>query len=286
MPLNIAILGAEQPAGHSVTIVQRKDSTKPTPSGVKARKLDLSNFEELTTAFKGQDVVVSAVPFPTLATDKVIIDAAVAASVKRIVPSEFTTNLDTPLSRKLPHVRGKVEIREYLESSFSATSLTTWTSINNGAFFEMSLKYGVLGPNLQQRKATFHNGGSNVVGASLLSDIGKVLVKVLEPAHFQETANKAVYFYSAAVSERLLTDLAGQVTGIDFGSVNDGQIQDLNVDDMIREADKKLAEGDMSALATYYYPMMYSNGYGGMDFKELSWNERLGLKTMNEDDLK
>lgn len=215
-----------------------------------------------------------------------IIDAAVAASVKRIIPSEFTTNLDTPLSRKLPHVLGKAAVREYLESVVQSSSSTTWTSINNGAFLELCLKFGVLGPNLAQKKATFHDGGDKVIGASLLPDIGTVLVKILEAEHFEETANKPVYFYSAAISERQLTRLATEATSIDFGTVEDGRIVDIQVDNLVREADERLAKGDKSALTAYYFPMMYSKGYGGTDFKELSWNEKLGLGILSEDDLK
>lgn len=194
--------------------------------------------------------------------------------------------MDTPLSRKLPHVLGKAAVREYLESTVQNSSTTTWTSINNGAFLEMCLKFGVLGPNLAEKKATFHDGGDKLIGASLLPDIGTALVKILEPGNFEETANKPVYFYSAAVSERLLTRLATEVTGIDFGSVEDGRILDLNVDNMVRDADERLAKGDKSALISYYFPMMYSKGYGGTDFKELSWNEKLGLRILSEDDLK
>lgn len=194
--------------------------------------------------------------------------------------------MDTPLSRKLPHVLGKAAVREYLESTVQNSSTTTWTSINNGAFLEMCLKFGVLGPNLAEKKATFHDGGDKLIGASLLPDIGSALVKILEPGNFEETANKPVYFYSAAISERLLTRLAIEVTGIDFGSVEDRRILDLNVDNMVREADERLAKGDKSAFISYYFPMMYSKGYGGTDFKELSWNEKLGLRILSEDDLK
>ncbi|KAF0320341.1 isoflavone reductase family protein [Colletotrichum asianum] len=280
------LLKALTGAGHSVTVIQRKESTKEAPPGVRSVKIDLSSFDDLVSVFKGQDVFVSAVPSPTLASDKVIIDAAIAASVKRIIPSEFTTNLDTPLSRKLPHVLGKVEVREYLESVVPASPSTTWTSINNGAFLELCLKFGILGPNLMQKTATFHDGGEKVVGASLLPDIGTALVKILEPSHFEETANKPVYFYSAAISEKMLTRLASEATGIDFGSVEDGRVPNLKVEDMVRDANERLAQGDKSAMITYYFPMMYSDGYGGTDFKKLSWNEKLGLRVLSDEDLK
>lgn len=213
-----------------------------------------------------------------------MIDAAIAASVKRIIPSEFSTNIDSPLSRKLPIVVDKVEIRQYLISATSNTS-TTWTSINNGPFFDVCLRLGGLGPSLGDKKATFHNGGDNLVGTSRLSDIATAVVKILDPAHFEETTNQPVYIYSAAITERYLTRLVSTITGIDFGTVEDGKIVDLDVDTLARDAAEKLEIGDKSAMFGFYFQMMYAKGYGGIDFKSLSWNDRLGIATMTEKDI-
>ncbi|KAJ3544620.1 hypothetical protein NM208_g2956 [Fusarium decemcellulare] len=280
------ILTALRGAGFTVTAVQRKDSTKTVPEGIRSIKVDLASKDDLVSVFRGQDAVVSAVPNPTFTTEKIMIDAAVEASVKRIVPSEYSTNLESPLSRKLPIASEKAKVREYLTSVIPSTnSPTTWTSVNNGPFFEICLRFGILGPNLRQKKATFHNGGNNVIGASTLPDIGNAVTKILDPAHFAETANQPVYIYSAAVSERLLTDLASKVTGIDFGTIEDGRIANLDVNDLIRDADEKRKKGDLSGMFNYYFQMMYGEGYGGADFQELSWNDRLGLKSMTEKDL-
>ncbi|KAL6358744.1 hypothetical protein LRP88_08936 [Fusarium phalaenopsidis] len=269
------ILTALKGAGFSVTAVQRKESTNAVPQGIKSVKVDLGNKDDLV-----------AVPNPAFLTEKIMIDAAIEASVKRIIPSEYSTNLESPLSRKLPIVTEKAKIREYLTSVISSTdSTTTWTSINNGPFFEMCLRFGVLGPNLREKKATFHNGGNNMIGTTTLPDIATAVAKVLDSAHFAETANQPVYIYSAAVSERLLTELASKVTGIDFGTVEDGRIADLDVDELVRDSDEKRSKGDMSGMFNYYYQMMYGKGYGGTDFKELSWNDRLGLKSMTEEDI-
>ncbi|RSL90775.1 hypothetical protein CEP51_000595 [Fusarium floridanum] len=280
------ILTALKGAGFSVTAVQRKDSTKTVPQDIKSVKVDLANKDELVSVFKGQDAVVSAVPNPALLTEKIMIDAAIEASVKRIIPSEYSTNLDSPLVRKLPIVTEKIKVRDYLTTAISSSdSPTTWTSINNGPFFEMCLRFGVLGPNLREKKATFHNGGNNLVATTTLPDIATTVAKILDPAHFAETANQPVYIHSAAISERLLTDLASKVTGIDFGTVEDGRIADLDIDELVRDSDEKRSKGDMSGMFNYYYQMMYGKGYGGPDFKELSWNDRLGLKTMSEKDI-
>ena len=67
--------------------------------------------------------------------------------------------------------------------------------------------------------------------------------------------------------------------------MEDGRIADLDVNELVRDSDEKRSKGDMSGMFNYYYQMMYGKGYGGTDFKELSWNERLGLKSMTEEDI-
>lgn len=52
------MLKALTSAGHSVTVIQRKESTKEAPQGVKSVKIDLSSFDDLVSVFKGQDVFV------------------------------------------------------------------------------------------------------------------------------------------------------------------------------------------------------------------------------------
>ena len=73
--------------------------------------------------------------------------------------------------------------------------------------------------------------------------------------------------------------------GVDFGSVEDGRIPDVSVGELMEKAKEQLAAGDMTGMLNYYYVMMYEEGYGGRDFKKLSWNERLGIRVMSDDEL-
>ncbi|OGM41194.1 hypothetical protein ABOM_009570 [Aspergillus bombycis] len=281
--LGSRISGALRAAGHEVTAIQRKDSSKPAPEGLKSIKVDYQNKEELVSTFTGQDVVISAVPFPLLDSEKIIIDACISASVKRFIPSEFTTMLESPLSINLPIAKEKVLIRQYLTSVMSSTSSpTTWTSVNNGAFFDMALKYGVLGPNHMTKKAIFHDGGDKPIAVSTLSDIAAAIVKLLESnSNFEAAANQPVYICSAAVTERHLTGLVSEVTGIDFGTP-----EEVSVKELITKSDEKLKQGDKSVIINYYFQMMYGEGYKGGDFMQFNWNERLGLRIMSEQELK
>ncbi|KAL4899093.1 hypothetical protein BDW74DRAFT_184097 [Aspergillus multicolor] len=281
--LGSRIAAALKAAGHEVTAVQRKDSDKPALAGLKSIKVDYQDKEALVSTFTGQDVVMSTVPFPKLDSEKTIIAACLAASVKRYMPSEYTTMLESPLAINLPIACEKVLIRRYLATAIpDRTGPTTWTSVNNGAFFDMGLPYGVLGPNPMRKKAVFHDGGDKPIAVSLLSDIADAVVRLLgSDSIFEAAANQPVYICSAAVTERRLTELVAEVTGVDFGAP-----QHVSVKELIEESDERMRKGDVSAIINYYFQMMYGEGYKGGDFMEFNWNERLGLRIMDEEELK
>lgn len=200
---------------------------------------------------------------PSFENEKIWIDAAVAASVKRIIPSEFTTNLESPLAIQLPVATEKVKVRQYLTSKIDSPSAPmTWTSLNNGAFLDITIKFGALGPNPMTKQAVFHNGGDNEIGPSTLADIADAIVRILDPVNLADTANQAVYIYSAAVTERKLTAMVARILGVDFGSVEDGRIPDVSVGELMEKAKEQLAAGDMTGMLNYYYVMMYEEGYG------------------------
>lgn len=146
----------------------------------------------------------------------------------------------------------------------------------------MALKYGVLGPNPMSKKAVFHDGGDKQVATSTLSDIATAIVKLLsDDSKFEAAANQPVYICSAIVTERRLTQLVSDVTGIEFGTP-----ENVSVKELIQLSDEKLKQGDKSVIINYYYQMMYGEGYMGGDFMHFNWNERLSLRFMSEQEIK
>ena len=91
-------------------------------------------MDSLTEAFKGQDAVISLVARAVVGDQNKFVDAAIAAGVKRFIPSEFGTNT---LSDKLPAIapvfEGKKSTADYLESKEGSID---WTSIITGPFFD------------------------------------------------------------------------------------------------------------------------------------------------------
>ena len=261
-----------------MTAIQRKDSPNHAKGAAKSIKVDLSNESQLTAAFKDQDVVVSALPNPRLSSDKIWMSAAISAGVKRIVPSEFSTNLEKPLSRKLPIVTEKVAIRKYVEELASSGNIE-WTSIDNGPFFSPFIwTGGWMGPGISSKVTSLHDGGDKIVCTTSLERIGEAVAKALLPEHAEETKNKPIYVYSAAISERKMTSIVSKLTGIVFKE----NVQ--SIDDITKDAFAAHEKGDMSKNMVFYIPFCFGDGYGG-DFRYMASNEMLGLKEMSDEEL-
>ncbi|TQN64936.1 Bifunctional pinoresinol-lariciresinol reductase [Colletotrichum shisoi] len=272
-------------SGMSVTAIQRAGSDRVAHQGAASVKLNTGDVNDLASAFKGHDAVISAAPDPVvLAEQKPWIDAALAAGVRRIIPSEYSTNLESPLAEGLPIVAGKVRTRRYLaERIAEAGGASSWTSVNNGPFLEMVLSFGGLGPDFRTGTARLHDGGDNPIGATRPSDVAATIAKILRDENgllYREAENKSVYIHSAAVSERQLTRLAEKVTGRTFA------VENRDVEALYQDAKARLERGDSSAMMQFYYQMMYGKGYGGSEsFREMSWNDKVGLETMSEKEL-
>lgn len=125
-------------AAFTVTAITRESSTSTFPSEVAVRKADLSSVQSLTKAFEGQDAVVAAVATPTaLGGQNVLADAAVAADVKRFIPSEFginTRQLDGEVMGTM--LSGKKAAVDYLIEQAKNNPTFTWTGIATGLFFD------------------------------------------------------------------------------------------------------------------------------------------------------
>jgi nucleoside-diphosphate-sugar epimerase len=125
----------------TITILTRTSSTANFPPHIPLKKVsDAFTVAELTTAFKDQDAVVVALTTSSVTQDDLavrIIDAAVAAGVKRLIPSEFgTDNLDPRARRLVPIYDAKGRTLEYLiKRAEESDGALTWTSVACGSWY-------------------------------------------------------------------------------------------------------------------------------------------------------
>ncbi|KAL1792219.1 hypothetical protein ACET3X_009970 [Alternaria dauci] len=127
--LGSVLLEALKESSYNVAVLSRQESTSQLPEGTKVIRADYGDTSSLEAAMKGQDVVISTVGPTVTDGQKSFIDAAVAAGVKRFIPSEFGPNtVDPRVTEFIPVLPFKVQTVDYLrtkEDKMEWTSLIT-----------------------------------------------------------------------------------------------------------------------------------------------------------------
>lgn len=120
----------------NVSVLSRQGSSSKFPSHVKVFPIDETYPEnQLHDAFKGQDGIVLLIPPNEVEKQKRIIDVAIKAGVKRVIPGEFGSDTTKKeILDAVPIFAYKAEVVKYLQSK-EDTGLS-WSGIVNGGFFD------------------------------------------------------------------------------------------------------------------------------------------------------
>lgn len=139
-----------------MTAIAREESTSSYPAGVEVRKADLSSLDALTKAFVGQDAVISTIATSAVGGQNVLADAAIAAGVRRYIPSEFGINTRKLASEVLGKMlQAKTAHVDYLIEKAKSHPSFTWTGLATGLFFDWVCDESLL-PSVF-RVNTYHN---------------------------------------------------------------------------------------------------------------------------------
>jgi uncharacterized protein YbjT (DUF2867 family) len=265
-------------AGFEVTILSQSGNTSSLPFSVKTIKVDYSSPDSLVAALKGQDAFVSTIPKHEQQPS--LIDAAIAAGVKRFIPSEFGSNIaGNATTAALPVFEGKKITQDYLQKKSNEIS---YTLINNGLFLDWGIQVGLL-LNLKGEPTRVFDGGSDKHSFTLLSDVAQAVVGVLK--HPKETHNRAVYVQSAALSQNEAIEISQQAKP-------DVTIerQNASVQELLETSHKQLSQGGEqigAAMLGFIITSIFgdSKEYGNL-WDEKNDNELLGIKEKSTAELK
>ncbi|KAJ6013132.1 hypothetical protein N7522_003487 [Penicillium canescens] len=260
----------------NVTVFTRPGSSPTVPSGVKTVEVNYDSVEDLTKNLNGQDAIVSTIP-PTSATAQTnLIHAAVAAGVKRFLPSEFGSDLHNPLNRAAPVYADKIKVQELL-SSLAAEGKITYTVVYNGMFLDWGLQFG-FPVNLRKKTAVLHDGGERLYTTTTLAGVGKAVVGIL--SHPEETKNRVVRVGEAVTTIKELLALSQDIVG--------GEEWTITKPDTAKEAEKalvKIKQGVFSheTILPFIYRAIWGKENGG-HFTTTD-NELLGIKELDKEGL-
>lgn len=188
---------------YTITILTRSVKEHRFPPTVAVVEVDYSSFDSLVLALQGQDVLISALSKFALASERLLIDAAYTAKVKRLIPSEFGANLLNLKTRALPNYKHKVEIEEILFEMCQndKQSCMSYTLVFNNVLLDWSL-FGGLILDARNREIRKYDDGDTLFSTTRISTVGRAVAAILQ--NYDETANRAVYIQDIAITQNEL----------------------------------------------------------------------------------
>lgn len=253
----------------TVTAITRISSKSNFPSGVKVASADLSSVESVTAALKGQDAVVSAVGTEGLQGQSLLIDAAVAAGVKRFLPSDFGCDLADPKASALPVFGYKIATHKHIKEAAAANPNFTYSLVSNGPFLDWALNVHWM-IDTREGKPQIYDGGRNVFSTTTLPSVGKAVVGVL--SHPEETKNRFVYVKDADLSQKKLFEMAKKIA-----PQTKWEPIEVSTAEVEKSSNESLAKGEVNqgVMFGYLNRAVFGEGYGGQFQKDD--NALLGL---------
>ncbi|KAF4771882.1 hypothetical protein N7455_008016 [Penicillium solitum] len=280
---NVAIIGASGSIGKiildglvassqfEITVISRKESEATFPPGVTVLKTDYSD-KDLEAAFKGKDVVISAVGATGFGEQKKFVDVAIRAGVKRFIPSEFSVNSQNDaVLQLLPLFGQKKELIEYLKSK--ETDGFTWTGIATSGLFDWGLANGFLEFDIASHTATIWDEGNKSFTLTNQKALGEALSSAL--VHPDDTRNQFLFIASVETTQKDILAALEEESGVKW------TVNETTTDIQVTEAVKKLAAGDFSGAFSLVRATVYGNTPGlhsNYAKEEKLGNDVLGLQ--------
>lgn len=262
-----------------VTLLTRKGSS--SAAGVEKSELlqiteiDYSDVEELTRVLRDIDVVVSTVGNPGLGNQIPLIDAAVAAGVKRFIPSEFGADPEHESNKPLPFYVRKLRILDYLKHKAAENTGFSYTRVTTHAFLDWGITEGfLLDP--RAHKITIYNGGNTRFSVTTLWTIARAIVAIAN--NLDATKNRAVYVHDAAITQNQLLRYAKEADGINW------TIEEVDTKKLLRDSleEVKKPNPDIAkAMRGFTFVAVYDED-NGPDLTDRLSNKLLGLPVMTE----
>jgi hypothetical protein len=277
--LGLPILSALLSADYPVTVLTRiggNHSKLTSHPNLTIKHVDFTSVPDLVTSLQDIEVVISCLATSAMGSQNPLIDASVAAGVKRFIPAEFGMDSQNPLAMQLPVCVMKTETQQHLREQSSAKPDFTWTAIANGLFLDWGLKVGfIIDP--AKHSATLYNGGDIPFSATLLADIAKAVLGVIRNQN--ETANRVIYIHSALVTQNQLIQYAKDKDGKDWDIVvtNTETVKQ----DSFRELEKKEGADVDAAMLGFAITAMFDTDYG-CDFSGRLDNDVVGVSEIGE----
>lgn len=202
---------------------------------VEHQKSDFSPAS-LKSVFAGQDLVINTTAGGDFEQQIGIIDAVIAAGVRRFMPHEFGHDtLNKGITDRVLKSAGRAKVIEHLRKKAIQTKDFEWVGAATGYTLDTGLISGNLGFDMEWHSATIHGIGTETFAASSLQRVGQVVARVI--AHWEAVKNQYIYAAGVLTSANEILRSAEKVTQREF------TVGNYDVEDCIKEGETRIQRG-------------------------------------------
>ncbi|EHK23109.1 uncharacterized protein TRIVIDRAFT_27827 [Trichoderma virens Gv29-8] len=280
---SVVLAALEKEPSFTITLIQRASSKAKMPAHLKAITVpDSYPTDELIPAFRGQDVVINCMTSLSVADQFRIIDAAIAAGVRRYVPSEYGLNnmrRDAQALNLVFHDKGKIQ--EYLRAKAQA-GVIEWMSISCGMWIRWSMAHDFLGMHIGERRFVFWDDGEGYFSCTTEENSAQGLVNALLTAGTDRDVwkNTNVYLSDFAITQKQLLEAIERIQGVKYTT------ESIDGHKFIEEKQAAVAAGNATATFDLIETGFVTGRYGGHLEKEGEiQNDKLGLPKQTLDEV-
>lgn len=250
-----------------------------SPDTIEHKKSDFSS-SSLQDVFTGQDMVISTMSGGDADLQIRIIDALVAAGVKKFIPHEFGHDtLNKELQARISKYAGRAKVIEYLQQLSSDRPGFSWTGIATGYPLDSELISGNMGFDMTWHSATIHGIGTEPFAASSLERVGHVVASVVR--HWEEVKDQYIYAAGVITSANEVLRSAERATGHEW------TVGSHDVEDSVREGEARIQRGFPDAgMALLERSVLYDEQLdASAPFQSRSANRILQLSAESVEDI-
>ncbi|EAQ87137.1 hypothetical protein CHGG_03756 [Chaetomium globosum CBS 148.51] len=246
----------------TTTVLTRASSQTTLPTGVRTITIpDDYPTASLTTAFHNQDVVISCLTTLSTSDQFRFVDAALAAGVRRYVPSEYGLNNARADAQALNVVfRDKGAVQAYLREREGRME---WMAVSCGMWIGWSVRNDFLGMRVRERpgRVEVWDGGEGRFSVTTEENTALAVVRGLVEIP-EETKNRSV------LVEELVTTQAELFGEIERQRGEKLVVEEVDSVERIAELQAAYANGDKTATYGLIEAGFVTGRYGGDLAKE------------------
>lgn len=255
------------PKVSTITVIRQSKAPHDFPKSPLISIAPISSYEDtasLAAALQGHDILISTISGAAAGiVDPLLLSAAIAAGVRRFIPSEYTVDVMHPnaievagsnvLAARIANARDIQVLAEQGEIEF--------TTLVTGAFLDWWFEMPNSVVNRKDRKVMVLDGGNKKLTGATTEFVAKCIEPIIIMPE-QLTRNRRMRIAEVGYSSNDMLSAFGEVTGEKWTAIHQ------STDELVGQAVETAERGDARGQYLGYILKLNFDGKGAASFEE------------------